>query len=267
MLKRISIENDLRDIIKGFPDDVLDKVTSIEYYTTGDKEKVITPSFERVNDIIVVAIPSQDLKTLPSGVLYRRATYQEEDELYPDLTYDLTIIDSMDIWIEADSSHSSSGEPYLTESDFKTINGQSIVGLGDIEIGGDVDEDEVNRIIDTKLIGYAKKSELPVIPSFKTINGQVITGTGNIVIEGGSGGGITMQDVESKLTEYALKSEIPSLTGYATQEWVSSQGFVTGHQDISGKMDKSSVWTGTETQWNLLSDEQKSTYTIALITD
>lgn len=99
------------------------------------------------------------------------------------------------------------------------------------------------------------------------------------------------------LSNYALKSEIPSLTGYvtntslantltnyatrnwvdeevertlsdggyATQQWVQSQGYLTEHQDISGKMDKSSVWTGTEAQWNALSDTQKASYTIALI--
>ena len=29
------------------------------------------------------------------------------------------------------------------------------------------------------------------------------------------------------LSSYALKSEIPSLTGYATQNWVTSQGYLT----------------------------------------
>ena len=37
----------------------------------------------------------------------------------------------------------------------------------------------------------------------------------------------------------ALKSEIPSLDGYATEEWVEGKGYLTEHQDISGKLDKS----------------------------
>ena len=35
---------------------------------------------------------------------------------------------------------------------------------------------------------YAKKSDIPTIPTFKTINGQSIIGTGNIVINGSSSG-------------------------------------------------------------------------------
>lgn len=38
---------------------------------------------------------------------------------------------------------------------------------------------------------YAKKSEIPTIPTFKTINGQSIIGEGNITIEGSSGDGST----------------------------------------------------------------------------
>lgn len=38
---------------------------------------------------------------------------------------------------------------------------------------------------------YAKKSDIPTIPTFKTINGQSIIGEGNITIEGSSGDGNT----------------------------------------------------------------------------
>lgn len=58
------------------------------------------------------------------------------------------------------------------------------------------------------------------------------------------------------LSSYALKSEIPSLDGYATKSWATSQF-----------LEESKVWTGTQTQWDALSDTQKSSYTIALITE
>ena len=35
------------------------------------------------------------------------------------------------------------------------------------------------------------------------------------------------------LSDYALKTEIPSLDGYATESWVQSQGYLTEHQDLS----------------------------------
>ena len=34
------------------------------------------------------------------------------------------------------------------------------------------------------------------------------------------------------------KPTIPSLSGYATESWVGQQGYLTSHQDISGKEDK-----------------------------
>ena len=39
------------------------------------------------------------------------------------------------------------------------------------------------------------------------------------------------------------KPTIPSLSGYATQQWVGQQGFLTQHQDISGKDDKLTIAT------------------------
>lgn len=36
---------------------------------------------------------------------------------------------------------------------------------------------------------------------------------------------------------YATKDEIPTLDGYATEEWVEGKGYLTEHQDISGKQD------------------------------
>lgn len=41
--------------------------------------------------------------------------------------------------------------------------------------------------------------------------------------------------------DYALRSEIPSVAGLASESWVQSQGYLTQHQDISGKADTSYV--------------------------
>lgn len=39
------------------------------------------------------------------------------------------------------------------------------------------------------------------------------------------------------------KPNIPSLSGYATEQWVGQQGYLTQHQDISGKVDSSDLAT------------------------
>lgn len=43
--------------------------------------------------------------------------------------------------------------------------------------------------------------------------------------------------IKNALSLKADKTEIPSLTGYATEAWVQQQGYLTQHQDISGKAD------------------------------
>ena len=45
---------------------------------------------------------------------------------------------------------------------------------------------------------------------------------------------ITDKELNETLEDYALKSEIPSLTGYATQTWVESKGYLTEHQSLEG---------------------------------
>lgn len=69
------------------------------------------------------------------------------------------------------------------------------------------------------------------------------------------GGDSPVQSVNGKTGAVVLDAEdvgalpnstvIPSLDGYATQTWVSGQGYLTQHQDISGKADKSEIPTKT----------------------
>lgn len=47
-----------------------------------------------------------------------------------------------------------------------------------------------------------------------------------------------VREVKATLESKADKSEIPSLNGYATEQWVEGKGYLTEHQDISGKLDK-----------------------------
>lgn len=50
-------------------------------------------------------------------------------------------------------------------------------------------------------------------------------------------------DLQGKLNEKANVSDIPSLDGYATEEWVNSQGYLTEHQDISQLATKAELAT------------------------
>ena len=71
---------------------------------------------------------------------------------------------------------------YATKEDLDNI----IIEGGDITI----DLSSYVKLVDLER-DYAKKSEIPTIPTFKTINGESIIGEGNIVIESSGGEGST----------------------------------------------------------------------------
>jgi hypothetical protein len=69
----------------------------------------------------------------------------------------------------------------------------------------------------TDLNSYAKKTEIPDVSDFATKS--------------------EIPDV----SDFATKSEIPSVEGLAPKSWVEGQGYLTQHQDISNKADKSEL--------------------------
>ena len=141
--------------------------------------------------------------------------------------------------------------------------------------------------VDGKLTSYAKKTDIPSLTGYatelwvqnqgyltehqplKTINGQSIVGEGNIEIEGGSGVTIEQVDAEidSKLTGYATKEELNSKADiiYVDDQLSRKAELSYVNAKLSGKVDRSSIWTGTEAEWNALTQEQKASYTIALV--
>lgn len=150
----------------------------------------------------------------------------------------------------------------VSGQNIKTINGQSVLGSGNIAIqGGTSNWDDIqgkpefaevatsgsyNDLTDkpeipdvsnlaTKSEVAAKQDTLVSGENIKTVNGQSLLGNGNIQIEGG--GTITVDDTLSTTSEnpvqnkvitnaingkqdagdYALKSEIPDVSGLATK--------------------------------------------------
>ena len=163
---------------------------------------------------------------------------------------------------------------------FKTINGQNILGLGNIEVSANVDLSNYYTKLQTNKLVYPKLSQVTLTQAeydalstkennvlyvisdaedikFKTINGEQITGEGNITI-----------DTDVDLSGYATKSELNTKqnvisdlgtirsgaakgatalqsvpSGYATEQWVNSQGFLKEHQDISNLATKTELAT------------------------
>lgn len=99
MIKRLNKATDQLDIIVCKDDMFARNVKRIIYYTQGHKDTFIEPEFEVQNDVIVIALPTQELDTLQAGILMRDVEYIVEDALYPDGKRDLILTDNMNVWI------------------------------------------------------------------------------------------------------------------------------------------------------------------------
>ena len=221
MIRRISKNNDLKDLIKSCPSGVIDDITEIRYFISGHPETEIVAAFKKVGNHLEAILPTSDLATLGNGVLMRRALYTVVDAAYPDGQYNLEFVDNLDVWLGDEETEDPFNPGYLTEDDLKTLNGESLVGAGNIDV--------VNYIPDY----YATKSwvsEQGYITS-ETLPEDIATQgwvSANFLSDTSLTGYATEQWVSEKgyITSNAL-------TGYATQSWVSSQGYLTSHQDLS----------------------------------
>ena len=305
MIRRISKNNDLKDLIKSCPSGVIDDITEIRYFISGHPETEIVATFEKVGSHLEAILPTSDLATLSNGVLMRRALYKVTDSSYPDGYYNLEFVDNLDVWLGDEETQDPFDPGYLTEEDLKTLNGESLVGVGNIDV--------VNYIPDyyaTKswvsnqgyltshqdLSSYATQSWV----SSNFLSSTALTGYATQSWVQSQGYLTSHQDLSSyatqswvssnflsstALTGYATQSWVSSqqfitsvaLTGYATQSWVQSQGYLTSHQNLSSYATKNwvnsnyvndkEVWTGTLDKWYQLTSEQRSSYKIALIVE
>ena len=90
------------------------------------------------------------------------------------------------------------------------------------------------------LTDYAKKTEIPSKTSQLTNDSGFLT-EHQPLTEYAKKTDLDSYAKESDLDDYAKKTEIPSVAGLASEQWVSEQGYLTSHQDISGKADKSEL--------------------------
>ena len=131
----------------------------------------------------------------------------------------------------------------ISGTTIKTINGESILGSGNVQVGGAVDS--VNGktgavVLTAEELGAATTRDLEGY--YTKVETDDLVGNVRTTAEGASSVASTAQskadEALAKLDSKADKSEIPSLDGYATEQWVEGKGYLTEHQDISGKLDK-----------------------------
>ena len=141
---------------------------------------------------------------------------------------------------------------FLTEQTLKTINGESLVGTGNITIegfSGDYNDLTNKPSIPTKTSELTNDSGfLTEYQPLKTINGESIVGTGNIEISGFSGSYNDLTD-KPNLSTVATTGSYNDLTNKPsiptkTSELTNDSGFLTEHQPLKTINGESIVGTG-----------------------
>ena len=306
MIRRISKNNDLRDIIKSCPSGVIEDIYSIKYYIQG-YNAYIDASFEQVGSQLIVNLPAEDLATLPNGILMRKVYYKVVDEEYPDGYYNLELIDNMNIWLGENESETPIVPEYVTESELSStlssyatqswVSDQGyLTSVPDyfatkawVSEQGYITSETIptdiatqswvstNFLSSTALSGYATESWVQsqgYLTSHQDLNSYATKSWVS------AQGYITSETIPSDIATQSWVStnflSSTALSGYATESWVSSQGYLTSHQDLSSYatkswansefLEESRVWVGTQEQWDRLTSEQKASYKIALVT-
>ena len=250
----ISIKNSEQEIVTFSSDASVNK----KLETKADKTRV-----DEIDEVVSKAFDAMN----KSCGFSEEVTYTPQNELIKDC---VSLSEAMEIVAEKanspqiDTSSFATKEELATKQDtlvsgtnIKTINGESLLGSGDIVIQGgtggitDAPSDgkkyvrqNANWVEETTIdtTGFATKTELSSY--------------------------VTSETAEST---YAKKTEIPNLDGYlqtsvaestyatktaiadmATKTWVGEQGFLTEHQDISKLATKQELTEGLATKQDTL---------------
>jgi hypothetical protein len=99
MIKRLNKATDQLDLIVCKDEFFASNIKRIIYYTQENKDTYIEPEYSIQKDVIVVALSTQDLSNLPSGILMREVEYIVEDALYPDGKRNQILTDNLNVWI------------------------------------------------------------------------------------------------------------------------------------------------------------------------
>ena len=245
------------------------KTDLLPYATTGWVESQDFATKEWTDEQIQSAITSETERT--------EETYQKKSEMG---IYSTTNeVENMINDAVSGKMDTSAISAYTKTEDFATINGSAITSGGNIVIegggseysaGSNINIDENNVISVTGITVPTSNTAFTNDAGYVT-SGEVesqITGK-NYATENWVQDSINLAiESETARTEstYAKIGDIPSLDGYATTGWVESQGYLTEHQDISGKLDTSDFTAYTANTQTELNNKQDASAMTAYYT-
>ena len=217
------------------------KTLSTNDYTDIDKAKVEAAITEH-QDLSEYA-KKTDIPTVNDAVL----TLQKNGTNIGTFSSNATEAKTINIEVPTKTSELENDSNYLKEhQSLKTINGESLIGTGDITISGG----EGGASTYSGLTNKPAINNVTLVGGNNTLDSLGIQAKGDYVVaeegKGLSSNDYTDEDkakVASALTAAPVTSvngltgdvtiAIPSLTGYATQAWVEAKKYLTEHQDLS----------------------------------
>lgn len=245
------------------------KTDLLPYATTGWVESQDFATKEWTDEQIQSAIASETGRT--------EETYQKKSEMG---IYSTTNeVENMIDGAVSGKMDTSAMSAYTKTENFATINGSAITEGGNIVIegggsdysaGSNINIDENNVISVTGITVPTSNTAFTNDAGYVT-SGEVesqITGK-NYATENWVQDNVNLAiENETARTEstYAKIGDIPSLDGYATTGWVESQGYLTEHQDISGKLDTSAFTAYTANTQTELNNKQDASAMTAYYT-
>lgn len=193
---KIVQKQDIEDILTGN----IDAVKSVVYYThLMAAEDGIHPLIKREGDVLKCKLFSNQLEELTTGNLICQVEIVEHDEEYPDREYNEIKKQNLDIWIKG------------KDPEDETLR----VGYENLTIGLKQGIDKANTAVQPdELEHYVKVEDFESQISEKADRNDVYV----------------KDEIDTQMN--TLRGEIPSLEGFATEEWVESQGYLTEHQTL-----------------------------------
>ena len=211
--------------------------TNTKINSKADASDVYTKT--QVDSLLTSSTVTKEIESIISGYSYSKNDVDTKVNEKADKTTVDTLSGKVDSKVETKeySAYTASTETKISnKADTTTVNALSTT------------IDTISGNVETLSGTVANKQDTLVSgTNIKTINNQSLLGEGNITIEGGST--ITVDKEMSKTSEnpvqnkvitatldnYALASDIPTKTSQLTND----SGFLSEHQDISGKLDTS----------------------------
>lgn len=255
------------------------KINGISIITPLREDNIELPTEEDIEDAISQAMDDyytkEEVDEALSGITVDLSDYYTKEEV-DELIDDIPEPDLSDYYTkeETDQAISSATQDMATE---QYVN-DAIADIPPVDLSGYALISSVTADINTAIANetartestYAKPSDIPSLDGYATEEyvDDAIADIPQVDLSEYAKTTAVTQDIQTAIASetartestYAKPSQIPSLDGYATEQWVESQGYLTEHQDLSAYAKTTAVTQDIQTAMAAETARTESTY-------